>query len=137
MVQTGVTTQWLLEGFRYELGSTLKSQTVNYYCGHIRRFLNWMESAGFPQEARLIDKRHIQAFFYYIVQEAETIMGGNGARRKVSRTEDSRWSYYRLNLGALSTLTICSRFLNTTGKLPEPLVKECWQRGTMLSSPYF
>jgi integrase/recombinase XerD len=46
-------------------------------------------------EAHLIDKRHIQAFFYYLLQETETIVGGNGARRKVTRTEDSLWPYYR------------------------------------------
>jgi hypothetical protein len=31
-----------------------------------------------------------------------------------------------LNPGALSTSTICSRFLNTIGKLPESLVNGCW-----------
>jgi len=95
MVQTGVTTQWLLDGFRYDLGSTRDSQTVAYYWGHIRRFLNWAEAAGVPKEAHLIGKRHIQAFFYYLLQEAETVVGGNGARRKVERNERSLWPYYR------------------------------------------
>lgn len=95
MVQTAVTTEWLLEGFRYDLGSTRDPQTVAYYWGHIRRFLNWAEAAGVPKEAHLIDKRHIQAFFYYLLQEMEIIIGGNGARHKVKRTERSLWPYYR------------------------------------------
>lgn len=33
-----------------------------------------------------------------------------------------------LNPGALSTSAICSRFLNTIGKLPESLVNGCWLR---------
>ena len=95
MVQTGETTQWLLDGFRYELGSTLDSQTVNYYCGHVRRFLKWADAAGLPKEAHLISKRHILSFFYHLLQETEIVVGGNGAQRKVNRTEDSRWPYHR------------------------------------------
>ena len=66
MVQAVVTTQWLLDGFKYDLGSTRNPQTLTYYCGHIQRFLNWAEVTGVPKEAHLIDKRHIQAFFYHL-----------------------------------------------------------------------
>lgn len=95
MVQTEVTTEWLLEGFKYELGSTRDPQTVTYYYGHVRRFLDWAATAGLPKEAHLINKRHIQAFFYSLLRETEIVVGGNGARRKVKRTERSLWPYYR------------------------------------------
>lgn len=95
MVQTGVTTEWLLEGFKYDLGSTRNPQTVSYYYCHLRRFLNWGETGVLPKEAHLIDKRHIQAFFYHLLQEPETVVGGNRAHRKVMRTERSLWPYYR------------------------------------------
>ena len=95
MVQTEQTTEWLLNGFRYELGSMLDPQTVDYYCGHVRRFVKWTEVAGLPKEARLIAKRHILSFFYHLLQETRIATGSNGAWRKVNRTEDSRWPYYR------------------------------------------
>jgi hypothetical protein len=41
MVQTRVTTEWLVEGFKYELGATRNLKTVTYYCGHLYRFLRW------------------------------------------------------------------------------------------------
>ena len=94
-MQTGITSQWLLDGFRYDLGSTRDPQTLAYYCGHLRRFLNWTEASGHPQDAHLINKRHIQAFFYHLLQEKEVVVSGNGARRKVERTDRSLWPYYR------------------------------------------
>jgi integrase len=95
MVQAIVTTRWLLDGFKYDLGSTRNPQTLTYYCGHVQRFLNWGERARIPEEAHLIDKRHIQAFFYDLLRETEMVVGGNGACRRVERTERSLWPYYR------------------------------------------
>ena len=94
-MQTQVTTKWLLEGFRYEIISTLDSDTVDYYCGHVRRFLNWGDTAGLPKEAHLISKRHILSFFNHLLQETEISIGNNGLRRKVHRTKESLWPYYR------------------------------------------
>jgi site-specific recombinase XerD len=95
MVQTGVTAEWLLEGFKYELGATRNSKTVTYYCGHLYRFLRWASHAGVPKESHRIEKRHIEAFFYHLLQEIEAVIGGNGAQRKVTRTERSLWPYFR------------------------------------------
>jgi len=81
MVQTGLTTEWLLEGFKYELGSIRNPQTLTYYYGHLRRFLNWADGVGVPKEAHFIEKRHIQAFFYHLLQETELVVGGNGKAR--------------------------------------------------------
>jgi len=95
MVQTRITTEWLLEGFKYELEATSRPKTVEYYCGHVQRFLRWAKGAGIPQEAHLIDKRHIQSFFHHLLQETETAVAGNGSRRGLQRTERTRWPYYR------------------------------------------
>jgi|GEM_PF-2049901 len=95
MVQTGLTTEWLLEGFKYELGSIRNPQTLTYYYRHLRRFLNWAKGSGIPQEVDLIDKRHIQAFFYHLLNDTELVVGGNGACRTVNRTSRSIWPYYR------------------------------------------
>lgn len=78
MVQKQVTTQWLLEGFKYEISSTLDSDTVDYYCGHVRRFLNWGDAADLPKEAYLINKRHILSFFNHLLEETEFSVGNNG-----------------------------------------------------------
>jgi len=88
-VQTREATEWLLEGFRYELGSPLDSDTVDYYYGHVRRFLNWGNAAGLPKEAHLITKRHILGFFHHLLQKIEITVGSNSSRRKVNRTKDS------------------------------------------------
>lgn len=95
MIQAGITTEWLLEGFRYDLGATCAPQTLAYYCGHLQRFLRWAKAAGVPEEAHLIDKRHIQAFSYHLFEETETVVGGNGSHRKIKRSQRSRWPYYR------------------------------------------
>jgi len=95
MVQKQVTTQWLLEGFKYEISSTLDSDTVDYYCGHVRRFLSWGDTLGLPKEAHLTGKRHILSFFNHLIEETEISIGDNGLLRKVQRTKESLWHYYR------------------------------------------
>ena len=95
MVQKQVTTQWLLEGFKYEISSTLDSDTVDYYCGHVRRFLRWGDTAGLPKEAHLISKRYILSFFNHLLEETEISIGNSGLLRKVHRTKESLWPYYR------------------------------------------
>jgi hypothetical protein len=46
MVHAGISTEWLLKGFKYDLETTVRPKTVEYYTGEIRRFLRWAESAG-------------------------------------------------------------------------------------------
>lgn len=94
-MQTGTSLEWLLEGFRYDLEATTKPKTVEFYCGHVQRFLRWAQAAGIPSETRLIEKRHIQSFFHHLLQSTETAVGGNGSRRLLQRTERTRWPYYR------------------------------------------
>jgi len=50
MVQVLTNTEWLLQGFRYELESTVRPQTVEYYCGEVRRFLQWAKTASVPAD---------------------------------------------------------------------------------------
>ena len=87
-------TEWLLEGFRYELEATTKPKTVDYYYGHARRFFVWAQSAGIPSDIRSIAKHDIQAFFPHLLTTTETAEGGNGSRRRIKRTERTRWPYY-------------------------------------------
>jgi len=88
-------TEWLLEGFRYELEATTKPKTVDYYYGHARRFFLWAQSAGIPSDIRSIAKHDIQAFFHHLLTTTETAEAGNGSRRRIKRTERTRWPYYR------------------------------------------
>ncbi len=62
MVQKQVTVQWLLEGFKYEIGSTLDSDTLDYYYGHVYRFLNWTRTAGLSEEAKIEGSKTVREF---------------------------------------------------------------------------
>lgn len=90
-MQTGITTEQLLEGFRYELEVTARPRTVIYYCGELRRFLQWTDSVGIPSNICLITKLHIQRFFHHLA----AIHGGNGSGHEPERVERVRWPYYR------------------------------------------
>jgi site-specific recombinase XerD len=132
MVQTKVSTEWLLEGFKYDLGATRNQKTVTYYCGHLNRFLTWARRVGIPKEASSIEKRHIEAFFYHLLQETEIVAGGNGAQRKVTRTERSLWPYFR-SLRRFSGWAVSEGYLRdnpTTGiklKCPPNRPVEPWR----------
>lgn len=91
MLQTGTTTEWLLEGFKYDLGSTCRPATVEYYCGEVRRFLLWAIAAGVPSDIRLITKHHIQRFFHFLNTKCET----GGSKYNGQDVERLRWPYYR------------------------------------------
>ncbi len=78
MSQTGITIEWLLEGFKYELAATCRPATVEYYCGEVRRFLQWANATGVPSDIRLITKYHIQGFFHFLSTKCET--GGSMSR---------------------------------------------------------
>jgi len=91
MVQVGISTQWLLEGFKYELETTVRPKTVEYYTGEIRRFLRWAESAGVPSDIRLITRHHIQAFFHHLI----TTQSDSSLRNDLGSIERLRWPYYR------------------------------------------
>ena len=87
MVQTGVSAEWLLHGFSYELQATTKPQTANYYCREVSRFLRWARTSGVPQDIRLITKHDVYAFFHYLA------IGSAGS--EPNSVERRRWPYYR------------------------------------------
>lgn len=91
MVQTYISAEWLLEGFKYELESTAKPKTVEYYCGEVGRFLSWARTANIPSDIRLVTKHHIQAFLHHLV----TTHRGNGQANEPTAIERLRWPYYR------------------------------------------
>lgn len=95
MVQAGISTEWLLKGFKYELETTVRPNTVEYYTGEIRRFLRWAESAGVPSDIRLITRRHIQAFFHHLATAQSDNSLRNDVRNDPGRIECRRWPYYR------------------------------------------
>ena len=91
MVQVSTNTEWLLQGFRYELESTVRPQTVEYYCGEVGRFLRWAKTAGVPADIRLITKHDIQAFFHHLA----LTRSGNSLKSEPGQIERVRWPYYR------------------------------------------
>lgn len=91
MVQTGIAWEWLLEGFKYELESTCRPATVKYYCGGVRRFLQWATAAGVPSDIRLLTKHHIQGFFHFLSTKCAT----GGSKDSGQDAEHRRWPYYR------------------------------------------
>lgn len=91
MAQTQTSLRWLLQGFKYELESTARPRTVEYYCGEVRRFLRWAEAAGVSSNIRLITKHHLQAFFHHLA----TTHKGNGLVNEPAAIERLRWPYYR------------------------------------------
>lgn len=92
MVQKRTNIEWLAEGFRYELESTTRKKTVEYYCGEVRRFLRWANSTGIPSDISFITKHHIQAFFHHLASIAR---GANGSKSQPDDIERLRWPYYR------------------------------------------
>ena len=74
-MQTGISTERLQEGFSYELEVTARCQTVEYYCGELRCFLQWVDKAGITSDIRLITKHHIQIFFHSLLPTAATDQG--------------------------------------------------------------
>lgn len=76
-MQKQVTTQWLFQGIKYEISSTLDSDTVDYYCGHVSRFFNWGDAAGLSKEAHIISKRDILSFFNHLLEETEISIGND------------------------------------------------------------
>ena len=91
MAQAQSNLEWLLEGFKYELESTARPRTVEYYCGEIRRFLRWAHATRVPSDVRLLTKRHIQAFFHYLASTHR----GNGSVNEPVAIERLLWPYYR------------------------------------------
>ena len=95
MQQAEVTTQWLLEGFRYDLEVTSRPRTVEYYYEHFCIFVRWARHQGRVADPQLVNKRNIQSFLYQLTQATAISVEGNGAVRQVRRTDASRWHYYR------------------------------------------
>ncbi|MDH5696336.1 MAG: phage integrase N-terminal SAM-like domain-containing protein [Dehalococcoidia bacterium] len=91
MAQRQTSLRWLLQGFSYELESTVRPRTVEYYCGEIGRFLRWVDAARVPSDIRLVTRHHIQAFFHYLI----TTCRGNGSVNEPVAIERLRWPYYR------------------------------------------
>jgi site-specific recombinase XerD len=94
MVQNNQSWEWLFEGFRFELEARTKPKTVEYYCGHLKRFLRWLEAVDITN-IHLLNKRDIQLFFHQLTQSTEIAVGGHGSERRLKRTENTRWPYYR------------------------------------------
>lgn len=94
MVQNNRSWEWLFEGFRFELEARTKPKTVEYYCGHVKRFLRWLGAVG-VSDIHSINKRHIQLFFHHLIEGTEVAVGGHGSERRLQRTEKTRWPYYR------------------------------------------
>jgi site-specific recombinase XerD len=109
MVQT-ISTELLLEGFRYELETTRKRKTVNYYYGHTKRFLAWAESEGIGNDLRFINKQTILTFFHHLLETTEVAVGGNSSCRQIKRTEQTRWPYYR-SLKRFFNWAVCEGYL--------------------------
>ena len=82
---------WLLEGFKYDLESTVRPKTVDYYCGGIRRFLQWVQSTDSLSDIQLLTKHHIQAFFHHLATNHKP----NCSVNKPAAIERLRWPYYR------------------------------------------
>jgi len=94
MVQSNQNWGWLLEGFRFELEARTKRKTVEYYCGHVKRFLHWVAVAGID-DIHSINKRHIQLFFHHLLEDTQVAVGGHGSERRLRRSDKTRWPYYR------------------------------------------
>ena len=129
MLQTGITIEWLLEGFKYELEATCRPATVEYYCGEVRRFLQWANAAGVPSDIRLLTKHHIQWFFHFL----STQRGVRDSKSNGQHAESLRWPYYRAlrrffswvdREGYLEQNPIDGLYL----KAPEPAPVEPYQR---------
>ncbi len=129
MSQTGITIEWLLEGFKYELGATCRPATVEYYCGEIRRFLQWANATGVPSDIRLITKHHIQGFFHFLSTKCET----GGSKGNGQDTERLRWPYYRA-LRRFFSWVVREGYLDRNPmdgiylKAPEPVPVEPYRR---------
>lgn len=94
MVQDG-TWEWLLEGFKFDLETQVKPKTVEYYYDRARLFARWAQKGAQVGDPRLLTKRHIQRFLHDLVYSQYTVIVGNGAQRRIQRSERSRWHYYR------------------------------------------
>lgn len=87
--------EWLREGFKFDLETQVKPRTVEYYHDRVRLFAQWAVSEGNIVDPRLLTKRHIQSFFHHLVHSQDTFVAGNGAQRRIQRSERSPWHYYR------------------------------------------
>ena len=65
--------QNLLQGFKLSCQSEGKSpKTIEWYTGFLNRFLQFLETCGYPTEINKVDKTHIRTFIIYLQQEART-----------------------------------------------------------------
>ena len=89
------TWRWLLEGFKYQLETEVKPKTVEYYIDHVRIFVDWVENDQRISDPRLLTKADILTFFHSLTESPVIVTKGNGARREIKRTEQTRWHYYQ------------------------------------------
>jgi len=87
--------EWLREGFKFDLETQVKPKTVEYYYDRARLFARWAQKGAQVDDPRLLTKRHIQSFFHHLVHSQDTFVAGNGAQRRIQRSERSWWHYYR------------------------------------------
>ena len=83
----------MLDGFRFELETRARPNTVEYYCGHIGVFVQWAHEAGHVEDPRSLTKRDIESFFHYLVGN-ERSRSGKGDTEQV-HSQRRRWPYYR------------------------------------------
>lgn len=86
---------WLVDGFKYDLETETKPNTVAYYLHHVTAFVCWAKNAGNVPDPEQLSKRHIQGFFHDLLTEPLVATTGNGANRRIVRSERTRWPYYR------------------------------------------
>jgi len=87
--------EWLLEGFKFELETSVKRSTVDYYINHTKLFVRWATTENLIGNPSLITKRDILAFLHWLSSSVSIISAGNGATRHIQRSDRSVWPYYR------------------------------------------
>jgi site-specific recombinase XerC len=86
--------QWILEGFKFDLESSVRPKTVEYYYGHARIFISWVEGNG-VKEPELLTKRDINSFFHYIINNLNPLKNNKTVGEQAHHSESLRYHYYR------------------------------------------
>lgn len=93
MVQNEKTWYWLLEGFKFELESQVRPKTVQYYCEHVVKFVEWLADEG-VSDPKLLTKHEINGFFHFITTKNVHELG-DGIGEEARHSESMRYHYYR------------------------------------------
>lgn len=85
--------EWLLEGFKIDLETQLKTKTIKDYCDHVCYFAQWAQDSN-KRDPHSITKRDIQEFLHFVASTPAIFIAGNGVKRYIQRDENSRWHHY-------------------------------------------